>query len=345
MHFDPSVYNVPPPKALACTLKQRLLDILLPAMASLPQFAYIKQRGTMDALLRVHMHFSTVTAMLKENVVDRFQKKLGKKAARCLGAMSLSLDLSKAFDGVDRAEVYRTMGEYRVPTEVINAVQQLHLHTQYKYQVGQNHHGATCTTNGVKQGCKIAPYLWCFLTLKFMGILKQHRDETWLQAALTIFADDVWSSWILKSTADFLTAKRDVELILSILEDLCLTINFKKTAILLVLEGCEAAKVLREHTTTRAGQQLLCLRVRGRDCTLPIKASHEYLGSIVSYRGRQNLNLDHRVQAGNGRYQALRRTLNGRHVLTAHNRVLLEGLRTDKPALLFSCRRHYPQRP
>ena len=313
----------PSTKALACTLKQRLLDILLPAMASLPQFAYIKQRGTMDALLRVHMHFSTVTAMLKENVVDRFQKKLGKKAARCLGAMSLSLDLSKAFDGVDRAEVYRTMGEYRVPTEVINAVQQLHLHTQYKYHVGQNHHGATCTTNGVKQGCKIAPYLWCFLTLKFMGILKQHRDETWLQAALTIFADDVWSSWILKSTADFLKAKRDIELILSILEDLCLTINFKKTAILLVLEGCEAAKVLREHTTTRAGQQLLCLRVRGRDCTLPIKTSHEYLGSIVSYLGRQNLNLDHRVQAGNGRYQALRRTLNGRHVLTAHNRVRL----------------------
>ena len=93
----------PSTKALAGTLKQQLLDILLPAMASLPQFAYLKQRGTMDALLRVHMHFSTATAMLKENVVDRFQKKLGKKAARCLGAMSLSLDLSKAFDGVDRA--------------------------------------------------------------------------------------------------------------------------------------------------------------------------------------------------------------------------------------------------
>ena len=36
----------PSTKALAGTLKQQLLDILLPAMASLPQFAYLKQRGT-----------------------------------------------------------------------------------------------------------------------------------------------------------------------------------------------------------------------------------------------------------------------------------------------------------
>ena len=188
--------------------------------------------------------------------------------------MSLSLDLSRAFDGVSRTEVYDTMCEYQVPAEVVNAVQQLQLHTQYKYQVGEHQHGATCTTNGVKQGCKIAPYLWCFLTLKFMGILVQHRSEQWLQAAMTIFADDVWSSWALKSVPDFLRAKQDIELILSVLEHLRLTVHFKKTAILLVLEGRDAAQVLTEHTVVRAGRQLLCLRARGRDCTLPIKAKH-----------------------------------------------------------------------
>ena len=37
---------------------------------------------------------------------------------------------------------------------------------------------------------------------------------------MTIFADDGWSNWILHSAADFLRAKADVELILSILESL-----------------------------------------------------------------------------------------------------------------------------
>ncbi|CAE7771585.1 pol [Symbiodinium sp. CCMP2592] len=313
----------PTTKALAGALRERLLQVLHPALASLPQFAYIKQRGTQEALLRVHMHFHQVASILKDNIVDRFQQKAGKKAAKCIGAMSLSLDLSRAFDSASRPEVYQTMLHHGVPKEVVNAVQQLHLHALYKYQVGQNSYGATSTTNGVKQGCKIAPYLWCFLTLRFMELLMQSRSEQWLAHIMTIFADDVWSNWIIRSLTDFKRAKADLELILTILESLHLTVNFTKTAILLVLEGKDAAKILRDHTITKAGQHLLRLTVSGRDCTLPIKAQHEYLGSIVSYQGRKNLNADHRVKAGNGRYQALRRTLNGHHVLTAHNRIRL----------------------
>ncbi|CAE7840054.1 pol [Symbiodinium sp. CCMP2592] len=313
----------PTTKALAGALRERLLQVLHPALASLPQFAYIKQRGTQEALLRVHMHFHQVASILKDNIVDRFQQKAGKKAAKCIGAMSLSLDLSRAFDSASRPEVYQTMLHHGVPKEVVNAVQQLHLHALYKYQVGQNSYGATSTTNGVKQGCKIAPYLWCFLTLRFMELLMQSRSEQWLAHIMTIFADDVWSNWIIRSLTDFKRAKADLELILTILESLHLTVNFTKTAILLVLEGKDAAKILRDHTVTKAGQHLLRLTVSGRDCTLPIKAQHEYLGSIVSYQGRKNLNADHRVKAGNGRYQALRRTLNGHHVLTAHNRIRL----------------------
>ena len=117
-------------------LREFLLKHLQSDIAPLPQFAYTKQRGTADALFRVHAHFDEVVHLLAQNVVNRFQKQQGKKAARCLGGCSLSLDLSKAFDGVSRPMVYDTLAQHGVPSEVINAIQQLHLHSVYKYAVG-----------------------------------------------------------------------------------------------------------------------------------------------------------------------------------------------------------------
>ncbi|CAE7831148.1 pol [Symbiodinium sp. CCMP2592] len=286
---SPIGLQCPTTKAFAGALRERLLQVLHPALASLPQFAYIKQRGTQEALLRVHMHFHHVVCMLKDNIVDRFQQKAGKKAAKCIGAMSLSLDLSRAFDSASRPEVYQTMLHHGVPKEVVNAVQQLHLHALYKYQVGQNSHGATSTTNGVKQGCKIAPYLWCFLTLRFMELLMQSRSEQWLVHIMTIFADDVWSNWIIRSLADFRQAKADLELILTVLESLHLTVNYKKTAILLILEGKEAVKILRDHTTTKAGQHLLRLTDSPLDSIVQTSAHYSLTAVGVTRKGLDKL--------------------------------------------------------
>ena len=113
--------------------------------------------------------------VLHDNVVNRFQKRLGKKAGKCVGGCSLSLDLSRAFDTVDRVTLYQTLLEQGVPTEIVNAIQQLHQMSQYNFAVGE-HRGATATSNGIKQGCVVAPTLWCFFTSNFLERLQQHRD-------------------------------------------------------------------------------------------------------------------------------------------------------------------------
>ena len=173
------------------------MEVLLPKLRWIPQFAYTRQRGTADALLRVHAHFEQVSTILQSNVVDRFQKRLGRRASRCAGGCSLSLDLSKAFDSVSRPLLYQSLSSHGVEASVINAVQQLHQFAAYRFEVG-THTGATCTSNGIKQGCKIAPYLWCFFMLEFVERLQHQRDAEWIARVLTLFADDVWGSWPIR---------------------------------------------------------------------------------------------------------------------------------------------------
>ena len=312
----------PSSKALAGVLKGHLLEALLPRLRWVPQFAYTKNRGTADAILRVHAHFDRVAHALRDNVVDRFQRRQGRRAGRCVGGCSLSLDLSKAFDSVCRPTMYQSLLDHGVRTEVINAVQQLHQSAAYRFEVG-DHHGAACTSNGIKQGCKIAPYLWCFFMLEFTERLQKQRTPDWVLQVMTLFADDVWSNWLIRQEEDFLQAKKDIELILTELEAMRLQINYKKTAILLRLVGRDASRVLKQHTSQQAGQTHLHLTVSDRHCTIPIKVQHEYLGTTVSYQNRIAGNTSKRRQAGQLRYQAIRRTLLGRHTLSTRHRLSL----------------------
>ena len=76
----------------------------------------------------------------------------------------------------------------------------------------------------------------------------------------------------------------DVELLLELLTIFKLTINYKKTAFLLRLEGKDASKILSEH----------------------------YLGTKIAYKHRQDLNAAHRIEAAQNKYQMIRKVLNGR---------------------------------
>ncbi|CAE7689312.1 Pol [Symbiodinium sp. CCMP2456] len=280
----------PASKALAGSLRTQLLSHLQPMLKVLPQFAYAQQRGTADAIAKAHSHFHSVDELLQQTKADRFQQQAGHRHRRCAGGLCISLDLSKAFDGVTRSHIYREMHAQQVPPDVVTIVQQLHKAAQYKFQVGDLN-GSTTTTNGIKQGCVIAPYLWNFFTIAFLTLLRNQRDLEWIRRVLSLFADDVWGAWLITSTRDFEAALDDVSLILATLENLCMTINYSKTAILLKLTGKEARQLRRDHTIMKAGQLHLKLTINGRECTIPIKDQHEYLGTVVTYTNRLDRNM------------------------------------------------------
>ena len=134
------------------------------------------------------------------------------------------------------------MSDSGVPAEVITLVQQLHYEAQYIYHSGE-HRGATATTNGIKQGCVIAPYLWNYYSLLFLHRLQQQRSVEWIRQILTLFADDVWGAWEIQQAADLAQAIRDISLVLETLESLSLTTNYSKTAVLQKLVGKDASQL------------------------------------------------------------------------------------------------------
>ena len=268
----------PASKALAECLRAPLLSHLEPLIQVMPQFAYAKHRGTADAIAKAHSHFHQVDSLLQQTKANRFQQQAGLRSRQCAGGLSISLDLSRAFDGVTRSHIYQAMQANQVPQDVITIVQQLHKDAQYKFQVGDIK-GSTVSTNGIKQGCVIAPYLWNFFTLAFLTLLQQQRSLEWIQRVLSLFADDVWGAWLITSKTDFELAIQDVSLVLATLESLCMTVNYSKTAILLKLTGKDAGNIRRAHTFMKAGQLHLKLHVCGTERSIPIKDQHEYLGT------------------------------------------------------------------
>ncbi|CAE7947401.1 hsp-3 [Symbiodinium sp. KB8] len=179
----------------------------------------------------------------------------------------------------------------------------------------------TQCTRFQKQGCVIAPYLWNYFSLLFLSRLAAQRGDEWIRRVLTLFADDVWGAWVIRSELDLDQAVLDVSLILETLESLDMTINYTKTAILLRLVGRDASRLRRQHTYMKAGRLYLRVWVHGRECGTPIKDQHEYLGTVVTYRHRHQRNMQHRLQACAGRYQGLRKLLNGSHHLTEQHRL------------------------
>ena len=276
----------------------------------------------MHALIKVHHHFLTVSDLLKANKVDRFQKYQGRQARQCCGGISMSLDLSKAFDKVHRPKLYASLADNGVDQTTISVLQSVHQQAQYRFRVGHLT-GSIVTQNGIKQGCKAAPYLWSFFSIAIMQRLVDCRSQEWLQRVCTLFADDRWTNWVITCEQDLRQAIRDIELVLQVLEDFCLEVNYRKTAVMLRLEGPQTRALLREFTYEQAGAEYLNVTVHGSHRGVPIKAQHEYLGSTVGYHRRHNLNVAKRAASAHVKYLDIKKALNGRHLLSISHRLRL----------------------
>ncbi|OLQ14011.1 hypothetical protein AK812_SmicGene1903 [Symbiodinium microadriaticum] len=227
-----------------------------------------------------------------------------------------------AFDSVSRGLLTQSLQDLGVPGDIIAAIQQLHKEARYHFDV-RTQTGHVTTTNGIKQGCRVAPVLWVCFSISVMKGLIGHRDLSWVQRILTLFADDLCACWTITSKADFLQAIRDVELLLELLAIFKLSVNYKKTALLLRLEGKDADRILGDRVFQEEGKTFLRLQVLGRHQSLQIKESHEYLGTKIAYWKRLDLNTDHRIAAAQHKYTMIRRVLNGKGTLGKEHKLRL----------------------
>ena len=138
-------------KILARILLNRLTAHLDQGLLPESQCGFRKKRGTIDMVFAAR----------------QLQEKCQEQNSNLF---STYVDLTKAFDSVNREGLWKIMAKYGCPRKFIALVQQLHEGMQAKVQDSGDASDSFPVTNGVKQGCVLAPTLF---SLMFSAMLTE----------------------------------------------------------------------------------------------------------------------------------------------------------------------------
>ena len=121
----------PDGKGLAGACRDLLKPVTEAHLRDIPQFAYQPHRGLSDALGRAIQHVTDVRAACKRHRRTRRELKLGIGKTQLEGGICFALDLSQAFDMVDRADLIATLEQAHAETAVIDLVASLLAGSRY----------------------------------------------------------------------------------------------------------------------------------------------------------------------------------------------------------------------
>ena len=250
----------PVAKALAVVINDRLRPQLQTLVQELPQFSYLEGRSVQDALDRAMAHCSHVRSILHAQRQNPHLKRQGHAPAACRGGVTLSLDLQQAFDLMPRDSLLSAMQLANLDYSIQYAVLQLHSHAHMRFA----HGGCTATvrtTNGVRQGCGLAPSLWCLFTC----LVLTHIQKEISREATTVYADDFLFQWTVESPQHFEQIVAQIGYILRTLDSFGMRVSPTKTVLLVSLKGPLAGSTLRPHVRKLPG--------KGRHLRIPLQTS------------------------------------------------------------------------
>ena len=266
------------PKLLARILATRLKPYVQQALHNAPQFAYLSQRQAADALDRAFAHCCRVRERLQALGRSVFKLRAGARDTQLDGGLTLSLDLSKAYDRLPRTCLLESLTLMQVPADLVAVI--MHIHDS-AYIVLHRHdlESQAPLGQGIRQGCGLSPLLWIGYTL----LIFQRLQPLVPAQSLTGYADDFLINWELSSPRDFANACTSIPKILAVLHDLGMNISLDKTVILLAIKGRAAPQLLKTYTCYRQSVRHLRLSCGNSVTFLPIKTSHTYLGAKIGY--------------------------------------------------------------
>ena len=227
----------------------------------------------------------------------------------------------EAFDRADRQLLVRALEFLEVPHEladiILRWVQNTHFHIDKA-----GHRDSYYSSSGVRQGCKLSPTLWCCLSVFVLHKLDQCFDTSWCVDHLLGFADDVHLRWEFQDSEGLHRARKEAGVTLSMLEDQGFDLSRDKTVCLFKAEGVQVPHLQRKivHRQTKPQGKRLVLDSKW---SLPLKASHVYLGAMISYGSFEMQNAQHRRHAGQAAFARLRPTLMSHRALPMQRRLQL----------------------
>ena len=235
-HYRPLVLQCPLGKSILRWVAMSLFTFLRPLLLQHPQFAYLPGRSAEMAVHRVSSFLCWRKSVAGYVQIPASWRMSGWQQPPCSGCMVVSLDLTQAFDLVDRQRLFGYLAALEVPIDLQNIIRAWHHCPEYSLAFGDEIH-KIITGRGVRQGCTLAPLLWLIYLYSIIEELRmQFPGTNWLHL-LTCYADDLILCIPIDSADGATQALETVVNFLDFIRSKGLIINLTKTQFFLKLVG------------------------------------------------------------------------------------------------------------
>ena len=239
------------------------------------------------------------------------------------GGIGISLDMSKAFDMVDRQFLFAHLERLGVSDHTLNMLKGIYQYTSCRFDhVGE--HRSCPTFKGIRQGCQAAPILWRCFTSALLHIIADLTSWQWMVEHLTIYADDITIYQVFTDVAQIQDFLKCVGAVLDVLEQCGMILNPDKSAAICRLTGPQVPLAHKKYMYR--AKHAAFLRIPRRNNTVTqIRLAHQlsYLGIILNYRKFEGTTMKFRLQANDRAQHQLHRWLHDKHVMSRASRTKL----------------------
>ena len=279
------------------------------AALSLPQYAFIRHRGTAQALAKAFQHAYNARTLLAEQKITLSNRKAGAKPSQLVGAVTVSIDLTKAFDSLEPAIMQRALDHSALPHAVKQLILQWHQGLHYHLQHEQYSDSIHCQ-RGIRQGCRIAPSVWALFTALAMHDI----DVEWCKQNSTWYADDTLFQAVFHGERQLQSTLAAIAKALHVLQTLGMTISASKCAVMIELRGTKAKRTKARIVTQHQKRPHLIVEHEGTQWRLPIVTKLDYLGAVLSYHRPEDATTDKRLQASRTAFERMKPVLSNRNL-------------------------------
>ena len=210
------------------------------------------------------------------------------------GGISVSLDIHKAFDSLHHEFLLESMCDAGFEQCEIDLI--MHLHQNAALCFGSQASAKVFMGSGVRQGCSFPQLLWALIT----GLLHRKYQEALsfhqlCEGTTTLFADDVFGSWLFTTPAAFKRAIRAIGVRIAAIQKAGLQLSMEKTVIVYTAQGTSAASIIGRYRTFIDELPHFIIPIGQARTPLKVVTEHKYLGAMLSYRNFELSNLRHRL--------------------------------------------------
>ena len=304
------------------------MEKILPAVAQTPQFAYLPQRSTANAISRAAQFCDAIRSKLRDARARAtvWTRKAGRRQNPYYGGALFSLDMSKAFDMVSHSYLEKSLMHLQIDPDLISLILAIHS-TQYHIEHGQSQ-GTIPLGNGIRQGCALSPLLWGCVTHYMLHQLESrltalgdHHANAWIRDFMTLFADDFLAAFHFENPTDISVMCLRIGCLFQVLEASGMCVNPDKSKLLFKSSGRQLAGWLRKHTLKKQGERYVQIGTPFSQVQVGLSSTLTYLGIILSFDNYELQTLRHRLHQARQAVGRLSRLLFKKRGLSTQHKI------------------------